>query len=211
MTYTSRNDFPAVLPTEHTAYCWWCGVADPDESRHNGRWQAMCQVCGKSYDRVRVWDPGMIQYFDDQQRLVHGSGWVFPLNARGQLLLFQRIKFPLLLTLPAGHLDAGEAPATAAARELREETGLQVEPQALHQVYDAPIIGDSCIGGADVHYTNAYAYVVPEGSAVTVDVEEGAGWGWYDLDSLTAANTVQPVVHMLADPAVRAALAALVR
>lgn len=35
------------------------------------------------------------------------------------------------LTMPAGHVDLWEAPETAAARELAEETGLTVDPEAL--------------------------------------------------------------------------------
>jgi 8-oxo-dGTP pyrophosphatase MutT (NUDIX family) len=35
----------------------------------------------------------------------------------------------LVLGLPKGHLDEGETPAQAAAREVREETGVTAEPQ----------------------------------------------------------------------------------
>jgi 8-oxo-dGTP diphosphatase len=42
--------------------------------------------------------------------------------------------------LPGGHVDVGETSRAAAARELAEETGIQVDPDALRQlgVYDAP-------------------------------------------------------------------------
>jgi 8-oxo-dGTP diphosphatase len=41
---------------------------------------------------------------------------------------------------PGGHVDVGETSRAAAARELAEETGIPVDPDALRQlgVYDAP-------------------------------------------------------------------------
>ncbi|MEK9662928.1 MAG: NUDIX hydrolase, partial [Alphaproteobacteria bacterium] len=47
-------------------------------------------------------------------------------NEAGELLFLRQYKHGLgavSLTLPAGHIDAGEAPVAAAARELLEETG----------------------------------------------------------------------------------------
>ncbi|GAB7011831.1 NUDIX domain-containing protein [Halolamina salina] len=51
----------------------------------------------------------------------------------GELLLGERGTPPSQgrLTMPAGHVDLWEEPATAAARELEEETGLAVDPEAL--------------------------------------------------------------------------------
>ncbi len=39
-------------------------------------------------------------------------------------------------TIPGGHLEVDEEPATGAARELEEETGLRAEPGAL-ELFDA--------------------------------------------------------------------------
>ena len=53
------------------------------------------------------------------------------------LLLLQRTTEPFRLhwNLPAGYVEVDETPAQAAVREVREETGLQVEVVALENVY----------------------------------------------------------------------------
>lgn len=43
---------------------------------------------------------------------------------RGKIVLIERLKFPLGLALPGGHIDPGEHPKEAAIREFTEETGL---------------------------------------------------------------------------------------
>lgn len=58
-----------------------------------------------------------------------------------------------LFELPAGMIDPGETPALAASRELREETGIVVAPEALRKVAESSSwrrgrstsrCGDSC-------------------------------------------------------------------
>ncbi|HSH55954.1 MAG TPA: NUDIX hydrolase [Candidatus Limnocylindrales bacterium] len=193
MTYTSRSDFPDTFPDTKTQYCWQCkatGVSkvgtDPVKYQ--------CETCSAVSDRVLIYDPNMQMYFDEQERLVHESCGVFIMRGDGKILLFQRTKFPYLLTIPAGHIEQGEEPLAAAKRESEEEVGIKADN--LTVLFDGTIEGDSCLGGADIHNWHAYTQKITDGADVVLD-EEGSDWGWYDRSELSSANTVQPVLYIL--------------
>jgi 8-oxo-dGTP diphosphatase len=58
--------------------------------------------------------------------------------ADGAIVLVRRKHPPPGWALPGGFIDAGETAAAAARRELREETGVQVELTELFHVYSDP-------------------------------------------------------------------------
>lgn len=65
-----------------------------------------------------------------------GASAVIPLNENGEMYMVRQFRKPLesvSLEIPAGKLDAGEDPAVCAARELKEETGLNAR-QVIHLV-----------------------------------------------------------------------------
>ncbi len=64
----------------------------------------------------------------------------FVFDARGHVLLIERGTPPGvgLWTVPGGKLEAGERLAAAVAREVREETGLEVEVGPLVEVFERP-------------------------------------------------------------------------
>lgn len=66
--------------------------------------------------------------FEIHRAVVHhrGSAVVIPVDGKGRVLLVRQYRLPArsyLWELPAGRLDEGETPLSAARRELLEETG----------------------------------------------------------------------------------------
>ncbi len=70
-----------------------------------------------------------------------GAGGV-PIFADGSIALVRQYRHPArkeLLEIPAGKLDAGETPATCAAREIEEELGVRVgRIEKLTEFYSTP-------------------------------------------------------------------------
>lgn len=62
--------------------------------------------------------------FDEHADPVHVTASAIVLNPAGDAVLLHRHKRLGLWLQPGGHIDGGEHPADAAAREVREETGI---------------------------------------------------------------------------------------
>ncbi|HYQ01263.1 MAG TPA: NUDIX domain-containing protein [Polyangiaceae bacterium] len=73
-------------------------------------------------------------------------------NAAGQILFLLRADNGRW-DLPAGSIDPGETPAQAIVREVREETGLVVEPRAVAGVFGGESLRLSYGNGDVVEYT----------------------------------------------------------
>ena len=120
------------------SYCPRCGHALVVEDVH-GRPRPRCPDCG----RIVFLDPKLAA--------------VVLVAIDGKLLLVRRANEPALgeWSFPSGYVDRGEAVEDAAAREVREETGLIVEVTRLLGVYSragAPVVlaayAADVVGGA---------------------------------------------------------------
>jgi len=85
--------------------------------------------------------PRRVEYFDDPNApkpnsLVVAVSAVVA-NERGEVLLQKRTDNELW-GLPGGAMDLGESVGQAVAREVREETGLEVQPTGLVGIYSDP-------------------------------------------------------------------------
>jgi 8-oxo-dGTP diphosphatase len=101
------------------------------------------------------------------------------LNDKEEVLLQQRdgnpALFPYHWTLPGGHLEAGETPAEAMARELLEENELTI-PLDFWKVYAAPRAG----GFVEQHVYVGRLYR----PADSLPVHEGLGVRFFPADEI---------------------------
>lgn len=99
----------------------------------------------------------------------------------GRLLLARRAIDPGrgMWDLPGGILDEGEHPEDGLRRELREETGLDVEPGAFLGAWLDPYDGRTILG-------LTYEAVAPDGEPVAAD--DVAELHWFAPDELPAAE-----------------------
>ncbi|MFJ4007718.1 NUDIX domain-containing protein [Streptomyces sp. NPDC090023] len=113
---------------------------------------------------------------------VHYTADVVTLTPAGDVLLIERDYPPYegAWALPGGHVDPGETSRTAAARELEEETGVQVAAGDLRQigVWDSPRRDPR-----GRYVTVAYAAAVPEDTRITAGSDARTA-RWWPLTNL---------------------------
>jgi len=102
-----------VAPPAAFSHCSFCGHRFAD---HLG-WPRTCAACGNISHR----NPLPVAVL------------VLPVEEHG-VLLVRRVIPPAGLALPSGFIEYGEPWQHAAAREVAEETGVQVDPTAVHEL-----------------------------------------------------------------------------
>ncbi|MEX2971887.1 NUDIX hydrolase [Streptomyces sp. C184] len=189
-----KIDFLRLRASTYGEYCLYCHAETVTWIVVDGRKRCTCASCGREAERAIVVDPGICWWTDADGEYWHESAGVFVRDSQARFLFFQRTAFPYSLTVPAGHVERGEEPKCAAARELWEEVGIRVANGDLRLIADEYLKGDVCRRGSDAHRWHAYLLEVDEHresgahSEVTVN-EEGEAPVWLTLDQ---ARSRQP-------------------
>lgn len=172
-----------------------CHAEAVERTCEDGRELFHCRACDRRNERRIVVDPAQNWWIADDGEYWHESAGVFVRDQAGRFLFFDRRVFPVsALTVPAGHVDAGESPERAARRELHEETGWNA-PRIEH-VASADIVGDSCRRGADAHRWHAYLAVFDSPNGVRLS-GEGENEQWLTLAEALAKALTRPVRYIV--------------
>jgi 8-oxo-dGTP pyrophosphatase MutT (NUDIX family) len=181
------------LPDGWHEYCASCQAETVEKVAANGREYFDCRTCGRRHERRIVIDPAVTWWVADDGEYWHETAGVFVRDG-DRFLFFERTMFPVAaLTVPAGHVDAGEPPERAAVRELHEEAGWRA-PGVRHIVTE-DIPGDSCRRGSDAHRWHAYLTDFDPTARVRLN-EEGVNPRWLTLDEALTGDLTVPVRYL---------------
>ena len=118
----------------------------------------------------------------------------------GRVLLVKRARPPLqgYWSLPGGHVEGGETLAEAAAREVREETGVVVDD--LRRIDLAEIIGRDEAGGVAYHFV-LVIFAGRHRSGAPIAGDDAAEARWVGLDELGGLMTTDDTKRLVMLPA----------
>lgn len=162
----------------------------------DGRTYYTCKTCNKKHERSIVIDPAIVWWVADDGEYWHESAGMFICNPEGKFLFYERLMFPFAVTVPAGHVDAGEDPRDTARRETEEEVGYKADK--FIAIASDDIVGDSCRRGSDAH--RWHVYLVPIENAADLEVtekDEGHKPMWLTLDEALAKDLTHPVRYLI--------------
>ena len=197
-----KIEFPLVRDHTFREYCLHCHAEAIAWIVVEGKKRCTCASCGREAERAVVIDPRISWWTDADGEYWHESAGVFVRDRGGRFLFFQRTAFPYLLTVPAGHVESGEEPRCAAARELWEEVGMRGAEGDLQLVADEYLRGDVCRRGSDAHRWHAFLLEIDEHresgaqGEVTVN-EEGEAPVWLTLDQARSGRPTFAVERII--------------
>ncbi|GAA0379514.1 DNA mismatch repair protein MutT [Acrocarpospora corrugata] len=129
---------------------------------------------------------------------IRHSARVLLVDAAERLLLFRfpapvSWRIPYFWVTPGGGVDEGESLAVAAIRELREEIGLELEPDRLGPLV-AVTSGPAELGERLVEATDSFFFVQVDGHVIDTsgqeEMERGqiSAYHWWSLPELAATS-----------------------
>lgn len=164
----------AALPESRRGdFCVACGAAAIDHEEGGGGESFRCRACGAASPRAFHFD-GKARFWVEGGELLHESAGAL-VRREGRTLLFLRTRFPLLWTIPAGHVEEGADPEAEMRREVEEETGLVVARARRLFAGERVVLEDPCRRGADWHLWNVYE-AEAEGTPRLSDESRVVGW-----------------------------------
>jgi 8-oxo-dGTP pyrophosphatase MutT (NUDIX family) len=131
---------------------------------------------------------GMSDYFVRLRSCIGHDPLLHPATAacirdeQGRILLVRRSDGINLWSFPGGAMELGERADEAVIREVREETGLEVEPVALIGVYSSPDYAVTYPNGDQVQPVIVFFECQVVGGTLQPDMEEIVGARYFGPD-----------------------------
>lgn len=97
-------------------------------------------------------------------------------NEKTQIVLIERLNSPFGWAIPGGFVDQGESVESAAIREAKEETGLDVQLQCLLGCYSDPL--------RDPRFHTASLVYIASANGVPVAGDDAKTTALFDIDSI---------------------------
>ena len=115
---------------------------------------------------------------------------------RGRILMAQRGKQPLKgwWSLPGGALETGELLDAALRREVREETGLEVEPLGIFEIFER--IMPDATGATEYHYV-LMDYVCRVTGGTLAPGDDVCAVAWHKLADLASLQITEGTLAVI--------------
>ena len=178
-------------------FCILCFSGPIERILKENRTYYACHACGKVSERCVVIDNGVTWWVDVGGTYWHESVGVVVQNEEREILCLFRSIYPFAYSIPAGHLDAGEAPEKAALRELKEETGFSPSTR-LELIGELDLHGDSCRRGSDDHRWHLYKTHIAGTLKLRLN-DEASRAEWLTVDKIRALDNATYALRYIVD------------